>query len=325
MITAEQVTQAYELFLGRPPENADVVNQLCQNVHSLSKLRDVFVQSPEFAKAMAAQLGTAPPAHQRHPFHLPRMPVETQVTGDQLQQMFERIQGQWEQLGQTEPYWSVVTQPQYKQDQIEANIEPFYASGHHSCQLLLATLRRAGINPASLDTCLDVGCGVGRITAYLAGAFSRVLAADISGQHLAIARRHLADKGVNNVDLQHWARPQDLLSTPPVDLIYSVITLQHNPPPVMAWMLTQLLQRLKPGGAAYLQIPTYRNGYLFEVERYLNSPPTNGLEMHFLPQADVFALTQAEGCDCMEVREDGMVGDEDKMLSNTFLFQKRSH
>ena len=73
---------------------------------------------------------------------------------------------------------------------------------------------------------------------------------------------------------------------------------------------------------AYIQIPTYRAGYLFEVERYMHTKAPNTLEMHFLPQQDIFKIINATRCLCLEVREDGMVGAEDKMLSNTFLIQK---
>lgn len=114
-----------------------------------------------------------------------------------------------------------------------------------------------------------------------------------------------------------------MLQLPQVDAIFTVITLQHNPPPVMAWMLRTLLSRLRPGGVAYLQIPTYRNGYMFEAERYLHSTPPTTLEMHFLPQHEVFRVVDQANCRCLEVREDGMVGDENLMLSNSFVFQKK--
>jgi hypothetical protein len=61
---------------------------------------------------------------------------------------------------------------------------------------------------------------------------------------------------------------------------------------------------------------------LFEVERYLNSPPTKSLEMHFFPQHEIFKIVDEAGCRCLEIREDSMVGEESKMLSNTFVFQK---
>ena len=111
---------------------------------------------------------------------------------------------------------------------------------------------------------------------------------------------------------------------PNVDAILSVITLQHNPPPVMAWILKNLLNILNPGGVAFIQIPTYRNGYLFEAERYLQTAQPNTLEMHFLPQHEVFRIISESNSICLEIREDSMVGDETQMLSNTFLIQKNN-
>jgi len=310
-------------MLGRDPESDDVLNSLCQNTQSTHDLREVFIKSPEFHQHMGKILQTPMAVRHRHPYTLPKIPVETEVTDEVLARMFERIQKEWEHLGATEPYWSVITQPQYYQDEFEVHREEFFNSGNHSCQTFLAAVRRSGINPADLNTCLEVGCGVGRVTGYLAGAFNQVIAADISEAHINVARQHLHSKGVSNVDLQHWQNVQHLQQLPQVNAIFSVITLQHNPPPVMAWMLRALLGRLRSGGVAYIQLPTYRNGYMFEVERYLHSAPPNTLEMHFLPQPAVFKAIEDANCRCLEIREDVMVGDEDKMLSNSWLIQKK--
>ena len=323
MVTPEDVSYAYKLFLGREPENAEVVAGYCQSTQTLEQLSRIFMNSPEFMRRMGSALEKPQANRHRHPFHLPRIPVETQVTAEVLDQMFERIHKEWEQLGATEPYWSVVTQPQNYLAEFEQHREQFYASGNGACQTFLATLRRCGINPSQLNTCLEVGCGVGRVTPYLAGAFSQVIATDISGQHLELARAHLADKGVQNVALQHWHNVDQMRQLPQLDAIVSIITLQHNPPPVMVWMISTLLSHLRSGGVAYLQVPTYRNGYLFEVERYLASPPPDTLEMHYLPQPELFRLFAEADCHVLEVREDGMLSDEEQMLSNTFLIQKR--
>ena len=90
----------------------------------------------------------------------------------------------------------------------------------------------------------------------------------------------------------------------------------------MVWILKNLFACLNPGGVAYIQVPTYRNGYLFETERYLQTAQPNTLEMHFLPQHEVFRIIADSDCTCLEIREDGMVGDESQMLSNTFLIQR---
>jgi 2-polyprenyl-3-methyl-5-hydroxy-6-metoxy-1,4-benzoquinol methylase len=323
LITKEEAVLAYRLMLGREPENEDVINNLCQNTHTHVALREVFLKSPEFQQRMGEMFNQPQSITHRHPFTLPKIPVETQVSKDTLQQMFERIYQEWDHLGQTEPYWSVVTQPQYYQAEFESHREQFYSSGNYSCQIFLASLRRCGINPASLQTCLEVGCGVGRVTKYLAAAFANLISSDISSQHLDLAKQHLQTEQIKNVELQHWETMRLIDQLPMVDAIYSVITLQHNPPPLMAWMLQSLLSKLRNGGVASIQIPTYCNGYFFEVERYLHSTSPDTLEMHFLPQQDVFKIVAEANCICLEVREDGMVGDEDKMLSNTFLIQKK--
>ena len=322
MLTNEEIILAYRLMLGRDPESPDVVNNLRLTVHTVSALREEFQKSAEFRQRMGAILEKPQHVRHRHSFTMPKIPVEVKVDPEQLGEMFDRIHMEWEHLGETDPYWSVMTQPQFHIDQFVQHREAFYASGKYAHDIFLAALRRNDVNPHHLQSCLEVGCGVGRVTPFLAGSFERVLAADISAHHLALARTYLAEAGINNVDLQHWDRVHCLETLPPLDAIFSVLTLQHNPPPVMAWMVHQLLAALKPGGVAFLQIPTYRNGYLFEVERYLHTPPTKALEMHFLPQREVFRLIGEAGCVCLEMREDGMVGDEEKMLSNSFVIQK---
>jgi len=54
----------------------------------------------------------------------------------------------------------------------------------------------------------------------------------------------------------------------------------------------------------------------------LHTPQDNKIEMHYLPQAEVFQVIEISNCRCLEVREDGMVGEEEKMLSNSFVIKK---
>ena len=323
MLNPEQIILAYKLFLGREPESIDVVNNLSQTTHSIEQLREVFIQSAEFRQRIALILDKPQAIRQRHPYTFPSIPVDVEINNNQLESMFERIHKEWEELGERDPYWSVVTQPHYHLDQFDAHKEQFYSSGNYISEIFLAALRRNNINYNNMNSCLEVGCGVGRVTSFLAKAFPKVIAADISSSHLELARKYLEEQNVTNVDLHHFSNTYALESLPKVDSILSVITLQHNPPPIIAWMLGKLLLALNPGGVAYIQIPTYRNGYLFEVERYLQSEAPKTLEMHFLPQYEIFRIVAESDCICLEIREDGMVGDEDKMLSNTFLIQKR--
>lgn len=322
MITPEQVTLAYQLLLGRDPESAEIINNLCQTVHSVGQLRDTFMRSSEFRQRMGEILENNQYIQMRHPFHLPQIPVEVNVSNEALKKLFDRIQREWQYLGETEPYWSTITQPQYHIESFESNREQFYQSGKHVIEIYLAALRRNGINPNGINSLLEVGCGVGRVTQYLAQHFPVVTAADISAAHISVATAHIQSLNITNVDFIHLKDPSEFLDLKTVDAIISVITLQHNSPPIIAWIFKNLLLTLNSGGVAFIQIPTYKSGYFFEAGRYLETSQPNTLEMHFLPQHEIFKIIQSTDCVCLEIREDGMVGDEVNMLSNTFLIRK---
>lgn len=322
MISSDQVILAYRLFLGREPESQAVINELCQTIHSISALRDVFMSSAEFRQRMGKVLDKFQNVQLRHPFHLPYIPVEVEMSETLLSKMFDRIKYEWNYLGKIEPYWSTITQPQYHFENFEANRKIFYDSGKYMLDIFLSALRRNNINPNFIQTCFELGCGVGRVTQYLAKSFPRLIASDISYPHLMIGKAQLESQGLKNTEFLHIDDPISFSKLPNVDSIFSVITLQHNPPPMMVWILKKLLSCLNKDGIAYIQIPTYRNGYLFEVERYLKIPQPNTLEMHFLPQKEIFRVINESNCICLEMREDSMVGDEVEMLSNSFLIKK---
>jgi len=322
LITYEDVLYAYRLILGREPENKDVIESYLHTIHSLRDLRSEFIKSPEFVELIGKLLDNPQFVRQRHPFHLPKIPVEVYAGKEILDQMFERLCDTWEGMGFTEPYWSVLTQPQYKIENFIENSQQFYSSSGPLFRNMMSTLNRNGINVSSLDNCLEVGCGVGRMTAHLAGNFNRVIGADVSLQHILKAKSYLDSIKVENVEFIHWQKLDQLNGLANIDFIVSLITLQHNPPPLILKILEKLLSSLNPGGFAFIQIPTYRNGYIFEVERYMQKKSKGEIEMHFLPQSHIFDAIKKTNCSCVEVREDAMVGNEDKMLSNTFLIKK---
>ena len=69
---------------------------------------------------------------------------------------------------------------------------------------------------------------------HLSTLFSRVIAVDISIAHLDLCRLKLEEEKVENVELRHMETIRSLDTLPEVDAFYSVIVLQHNPPPIMA-------------------------------------------------------------------------------------------
>jgi hypothetical protein len=82
------------------------------------------------------------------------------------------------------------------------------------------------------------------------------------------------------------------------------------------------LAALSPGGIAIFQMPTYAPGYQFRIAEYLARDSVLDMEMHCLPQAVIFELISAAGCELLEVREDGSIGRVGQWISNTFVVRR---
>ena len=206
---------------------------------------------------------------------------------------------------------------------IEQTREQFYETGQPDVARVQRTLERNGVEMAQLRTCLEYGCGLGRVTRWLAPHFDQLYAYDISLPHLEYIQDYLRQREVNNVVVKQIQSVDDLTAMPSVDFVYSLVVLQHNPPPVIALLLKRLLQALNPGGYAYFQTPTYRMNDRFCLDVYLqNEGQRQEMEMHVLPQSAVFQIAQQTGAQVVEVLEDGHTGMRHKERSNTFLVRK---
>jgi SAM-dependent methyltransferase len=319
MVSKEDVIRAYQLLLGRNPENDSVVRGHMR-APSLEHLRQVFIQSPEFQMIVKSP-GSAP----GFPAFIDRaepIRVEVKTDDDSLAKLLARVERCWTQLGETEPHWSVLTDDLYKQQNFGENAKSFYNSGKQEANRLIAWLERNAVERSRFDSCLELGCGTGRITPWLAEQFARTIACDISKPHLVLAAAATRNHGVTNVEFVHISGIHVLETLPKVDVIFSFIVLQHNPPPVIYALIKRLLGLLNPGGAALLQVPTYGTGYSFEVQHYLRSREHASVEMHLIPQRFVFELAEAAGCHVLEVEPDLYISTMTSWMSNTFLIRK---
>lgn len=316
-LSRDAVVWAYRLYLEREPESEAVIEGHLRKCSSTQELRDNFIYSTEFrqknpALHLPVLIGDEPP-----------MSIEDNCAGDELQKLFDHVQATWQALGESEPHWSVVVSEQYRQANIEDNHDAFYRTGEQHVKHLFGSLARNGVHFGGFKTCLDYGCGVGRITRHLAARFEAVFAYDISLSHLRCAEDYFTRKKISNVELKQLKRVQDIESLPKVDVAYSMLVLQHNPPPVMAFIVEGLIRSLNPGGIAFFQVPTYRQGYEFSVAPYLAMDATNReMEMHVLPQSRIFEIAQHASARVLEVIDDGWTGIRFKEVSNTFVIQK---
>ncbi|MGZ4976610.1 MAG: class I SAM-dependent methyltransferase [Methylobacter sp.] len=319
MISRDDVIYAYRLLFGREPESEEVVTHYATEVSDLRALRELFINSAEFHSSLEGIQSPRPP---RPPFNGPPMEVELIAPAEKLSALFAKVSAQWHHLGETEPHWSVLTNESYFQQNFHMNHEAFYASGESELKMFDATLARVGIDRSRLHRCLELGCGVGRVTGSLAARFAKVIAVDISAAHLRVAEDRLHTHGIGNVKFQHLDSIDDVAGLGGFDVLYSRIVLQHNPPPVIARILGDLLAQLQVGGIAFFQVPTYKAGYRFRIDEYLGHQNLTDMEMHYFPQAALLDLIAQNDCRVLEIREDDSIGLSAIAVSNTLLVQK---
>ena len=235
------------------------------------------------------------------PLHYPALDIELDATPEQLSRMLERIEQSWSKMGEDWPHFSVLSQEQFYPRNLAGSINQFWASGESEAEVTLELLHRLGFDPAG-KTCVEYGCGLGRVTMPLATGFAKVHAYDISASHLALARQRAEAVGAANVQFHHRGGGV-LAPLEDCDFFSSRLVFQHNPPPVMRELVRLALASLRSGGVAVFEIPVYLSGYSFRINEYLENPSKERMEMHCLPQSEIFALVETTGCRLIEVRE----------------------
>jgi SAM-dependent methyltransferase len=321
-VSVSEVIAAYRLILGREPENEGVVRENLAH-ESVGELRATFLASEEFRWH----------SNSMKPLNLPPLEIETVAPESVLKKMIARVESTFRDLGETEPHWSILPYEKFKAENIAKHEEEFYGSGWGKVVNFRTTAKRCGIELGSYKRCLELGCGLGRSTRWLSEIFDTVIAVDVSVPHLTVARETMKRFARDNVQFVHFDRLGFLDDLPDLDVFFSIIVLQHNPPPIIVSVLEKILGRLRRGGIAYFQVPTYAPGYAFNAAAYLERPEWKGAgvrvggdnrdpEMHVVPQHVLYDLIDAMGCRLLEVREDDAAG-LGGFVSNRLLVQKR--
>lgn len=316
-LTEADVRACYRLLLGREPESEAVVATHLARSDSAATLLRRFTNSDEYAARRQRD------ASQRHAFALPALPIELAASDEALGAMLDRTARAWDEAGRQAPHWSVLNQARFRPEEIGATVDAFYATGAEDARLVEGLLLRHGVAPGSLRHVLEFGCGVGRATLALARIFPWMTGCDISAPHLALAAAEARARVVDNLGW-HQAGVTAPMPGGGWDGWISRGVLQHNPPPVMAYLLRWGFAGLQPGGIAIFQVPTHQDGYGFAVGPYLASGPAKATEMHVLPQPTIFALAREAGLEVLEVREDTqLLGlDRQRWVSNLFVCRR---
>src|SRR5690349_3760843 len=124
----------------------------------------------------------------------------------------------WREVGRSQPYWGVITAPQYRTENLTAaNVEACYASGVADISNIVARIT-AATGAAPKGRALDFGCGAGRLAEAMSAHVDAVIGYDVSPGMLEKAR----ERGGRATYVND-------LPDGPFDWINSFIVFQHIP------------------------------------------------------------------------------------------------
>ncbi len=172
----------------------------------------------------------------------------------------------WRRWGETDPYFGVLSLPEFRTENLDKNLPAFFKSGHDYVSARLSKVVKLYGN---IDTrrALDFGCGVGRLVIPLAEAFQEVVGLDISPAMLAEARANANRAGRSNVTLEQSDETLSAVNGP-FDFVHSYIVLQHIPTKRGEQYISRLLGLVAPGGVASIQITIDRGDGPIGALRY---------------------------------------------------------
>jgi SAM-dependent methyltransferase len=314
-VTDDDVKWCFRSILAREPHSAEMVRRRAASAKDFRSLVLSFLTSKEYQAKKLHRPPVGPSNHKA-------LKIEVRASEAELSQLKERVRNAWSHLGASQPYFSVLTHKDFLPDSMGSeSVERFYSIGKREAAGIENTLKRFGLTNPRSKVCVEYGCGLGRVTIALARMFKVVHGYDISANHLALANERAVSAGISNVKFHLCSQDRIIENLESCDFLYSRIVFQHNPPPIISALIEASLKSLRVGGIAIFQVPTFGAGYSFGIKEYLAKPQRLIMEMHCIPQAEVFALIAAANCITLEVRTEN-VGRLGNWISNTFIVQR---
>ena len=324
-ITNEDVVAAYRLFLQREPESEEAVASWLASTSSLDQLREGFLRSEEYSQKnftlKPSMTGLEPPI---------RAQMDSELNQGEIEALFTEVKKTWTHLGKEDPYWAVLSSDEFHGWENVKAIERFYASGANDLALIINTLERNGVTLPQDAIVVEYGCGLGRVTRHLASQYHSVIGIDISKTMLDAAGLYIQAHGIQNTTLKLLESPEDISNLPVCDMFFSLIVLQHSPPPIISLIVRNAIKHLNFGGVALFQVPTYIPNYDFRASDCISGctndafkPQHKQYDVHAIRQKDLFRLIHDTGGVLLEVIENTMLGPIfPGSMSNTLLVQK---
>ncbi|CAM3991002.1 class I SAM-dependent methyltransferase [Kibdelosporangium persicum] len=162
----------------------------------------------------------------------------------------DRVRDAWETLGTSDPYWAVLTEHEFHGGEAKTR---FFDSGRAEIRKLLDVLDKHR-RPYG-DAAVDFGCGVGRLSYALAEHFKHVTGVDVARSMIEEARA--SNPFPDRVRFVHNDAATLPFDDDSVDLVISVITLQHIRPALSLRYMLEMARIVRPGGHLLFQVPSH--------------------------------------------------------------------
>ena len=164
-----------------------------------------------------------------------------------------RTNEEWKYWGATDPFYGVLTDPRKRKGAAAPwEEDEFFKVGEEHWASLWPQWKSYGV---TTESCLEIGCGVGRMTRFLATVFDRVHAVDVSdGMIQAAKARSPANVDYYLTDGLHIPLPDGSVSA-----AFSMHVLQHlNSTETQVEYFRGIYSALEPGGNLLVHIPVYK-------------------------------------------------------------------
>lgn len=160
---------------------------------------------------------------------------------------------EWKEWGKNDPLFGVAAWPgKQKGGSAPWTDAEFYELGKSDWAVFEKEWRSYGMD---VESCVEIGCGAGRMTMQLAQTFQHVTAVDVSEGMIAYARQHIAAPNVDFVVVNGTSLPRPDQST---TAVFSTHVFQHFDSLEYADLyFAEIARILKPGGTMMIHMPVF--------------------------------------------------------------------
>lgn len=160
---------------------------------------------------------------------------------------------EWKEWGRNDPLFGVASWPgKQKGGSAPWTDAEFYELGKSDWAVFEKEWRSYGMDA---ESCVEIGCGAGRMTMPLAQTFQHVTAVDVSEDMIAYARQHVSAANAVFVVVNGTSLPRPDLSTTGV---FSTHVFQHFDSLEYADLyFAEIARILKPDGTLMIHMPVF--------------------------------------------------------------------